>query len=422
MKTSIALLLTAGCIASFGSGLWLSRCAASTSSSPAAEPSNARATTAPPKPTHSHRAALAVPTNPREWSILLDEIGPVDVPHLLTAALAIRDTSERRSTVQRLLEIWALEAPADAFSWLSRHQQIPSIDLGPIFEAWGEHDPAAAIAGLATITDRHAGWRAAAGLCDAWTRSDPTGAMAWAKDLPPSEIRNNALNSICSVLAERDTQQAVAFALSLGDSAGAANRLSGIVRIQAATDPQAALRTINSLPAGVPRGPLCRQIVDALVAEDPRLAGAFALTIPPSEAQRGALQTVASRLAVDSVQTALDWINSTIPSGPIRGNVMENTLVIAAQANPKAVAPLVATLRGNLFRHVAMNLAINWVRSDPQATTAWVDQLPADRNRAFLQQTLFDSWLRADPAAAAAWLATTDLPEETKQQLLSAPR
>lgn len=419
MRATTALLLATGFLASFGAGLWFGQRPTTLDSQPITASHESRVSTQPTKPEQNRRGQIAVPTTARDWRRLLDEINPEDVPQLLETALAIRDTNQRASVLQRLLEVWALEAPADAFSWLSHQQHLPQLYLSPIFEAWAEHDPAAAINSLASITDHRTRQQAAIGLCEAWTRHDPTAAMAWARQLPASEVRNSALNSICSVLAETDPQQAVAYALSLGEDGAAASRLSGIIRIQATTDPQAALLTINNLPAGVPRGPLCKQIVDALVAEDPKLAGAFALTIPPSRAQHDALQTVAWRLAHDSLPTTLNWINTTIPSGPIRGTVLQNTLIGAAQTDPRAVAPIVATLRGNLRLNVALNVALNWVRSDPQAACAWASQLPADHDRASVQQTLFNIWSRNDPAAATAWLATTDLPEATKQKLLT---
>ncbi|HLP06780.1 MAG TPA: hypothetical protein VK178_01340 [Opitutaceae bacterium] len=421
MKPSTLFLFVGGS-GCFAAGFWLAQLPGSATSLDAASPMPQPGLAAPAATARPSRHELLVPSRARDWRSLLAEIEPEDVPRVIEAALEIRDEQLRASVLPRLLHIWATEAPDAAFNWISRQKHLPWLDLNGFFRAWAERDPAAAVAHLAAVPKRSSRWEAAAGIASAWAAADPTAAIAWAKQLPAAESRGAAIGEICRHFAERDPQQAVEFVLSLGEPAAVATRLNGIVRIQAATDPQAALQTINNLPADVPRGPLCRQIVDALVAEDPKLAGEFALTIPPSEAQRGALQSVASRLAVDSVQTALDWINSTIPSGPIRGNVMENTLVIAAQANPKAVAPIAATLRGNLFRNVAMNLAINWVRSDPQATTAWVDQLPADRNRALIQRILFTSWSCADPAAAAAWLATTDLPQETKQQLLSEPR
>jgi hypothetical protein len=418
MKPATLVLLAVGGAGLFAAGLWLAKLSGSAMPAPDAmlsSPPDVAVTTASAQ---SLRREIPMPTRARDWRSLLAEIGPEDVPRLIDAAFEIRDEQLRAYVLPRLLQIWATEAPGTAFNWVSRQKRLPWPDLNGFFGVWAERDPAAAVAHIASLPDRSARWNAAAGVASAWAAADPSAAAAWAKQLTDSDFRGAAIGEICRSLAERDPQQAIAFALSLGEPAAVASRLSGIVRIQASTDPQAALQTINSLPPDVSRGLLCKEIVDALVAEDPKLAGEFALTIPPSEAQRDALQSVATRLARDSLPTALDWINSTIPTGPIRGNVLRNTLIGAAQTDPRSVAPLVANLRGNLRFNVAANLAINWVRSDPEAAGTWVNQLPADRDRPQIQETLFRFWIRRDPAAAAAWLATTDLPNETKQKLL----
>ncbi|MFT3829268.1 MAG: hypothetical protein QM691_06115 [Opitutaceae bacterium] len=419
MKSSTALLFVLGGIGAFAAGFWLAQLSTSAttpaiSSAPAQHDLATSGATARPV-----CREIPVPSSPRGWRLLLSTIDPEEVPSVIDAAHAIRDPNLRANVLSRLVEIWAAEDPETAFSWVTRQTRPTWFDAHGFFRVWAERNPTAALAHLATLPDQFTRWSAANGAVTAWAASDPTAALAWFRQLPDSGIRAGALDGLCRHLAETDPQQAIAFALSLNDPAYLPNRLAGILRIQAAADPQAALATLNRLPPEITRAPLCQVIVDSLVAEEPLLAGEFALTIPPSEAQSMALQNVATRLSRDSLQTALDWINSSIPAGPLRSTVLRNTLIEATQVDPRSVAPLVTDLRSNLHLNVALNLALNWVRSDPQAASAWVDQLPAARHRASVQQTLFKFWSRNDPAAAATWLATTDLPEATKERLLT---
>ncbi len=400
MKSSTVLLLALGGIGSFVTGFCLARRPDSGTNHTPVLPPAQHGLAAPTATAQPVRREVLVPSHPRAWRHLLTTIDPEEVPGVIDAALAIRDPDLRARVLPRLLEIWATESPGEAFSWITRQKRLPWFDAYRFFRVWAERDPTAAVAHLAAIPDSFTRWSAANGLTAEWAATDPVAALAWFRQLPDSETRDGAIDGLCRQLAETDPPQAIHFALSLGDPAKLASRLNGIIRIQAASDPQGALATLNRLPPDIARGPLCQGIVKSLLADEPLLAGEFALTIPPSEARSRALQNVATRLSRDSLQTALDWINSSVPAGPIRNTVFRNTLITAAQADPRAVAPLVANLRGNLRTNVAMNLVLNWVRSDPQAASAWVAQLPEDRNRGSIQWSLVRAWARNDPAAA----------------------
>lgn len=419
MRSSTAVFLALGGIGSFAAGFWFARFPSSTTthetSSPLAQHTRATSTaTAQPV-----RCEIPLPAHPRDWRHLLTIIDPEEVPEVIDAALAIRDTDLRARVLSRLLEIWATEDPQAAFNWISRQKRPTWFDAHGFFRVWAERNPTDAVAHIAAIPDRFTRWCAAGGAAAAWADSNPTAALAWFRQLPESEVRAGALDGLCRHLAETDPQQAIAFALSSGNPTYLPNRLAGILRIQAAADPQAALATLNRLPPEIPRGPLCQVIADSLIAEEPLLAGEFALTIPPSEAQSMALQNVATRLSRDSLQTALDWINSSIPAGPVRNTVLRNTLIEATQVDPRSVAPLVTDLRSNLHLNVALNVALNWVRSDPQAAVAWVSQFPEGQNRVIVLNSVARSWAQSDPTAALSFALQQNNPQERTSMLQS---
>ncbi len=417
MKPSDAILLALGGGGSFAAGLWLAQLHESATAHEVSAPPALQNPATPTPTAQPLRREVSVPSHPRDWRHRLATIDPEEVPGVIDAALAIPDTELRDRVLPRLLEIWATEAPDAAFNWITRQKRLPWFDAHRFFSVWAERDPTAAVAHLAAIPDRFTRWGAANGLTAEWAAIDPVAARDWVNQLPDSEIRGGAINGLCHQLAEIDPPQAIQFALSLGDPAKLSGRLSGIIRIQAASDPQAALETLNRLPPEISRGPLCQAIIESLIAEEPLLAGEFALTLPPSEAQSTALQNVATRLSHDSLQTALDWINSAIPAGPTRTTVFRNTLITAAHADPRAVAPLVTDLRSNLHLNVAMNVALNWVRIDPQAAAAWASQFPEDQNRVAVMSSLAQSWANIDPTATLSFALRQTNPQEQASML-----
>ncbi len=352
------------------------------------------------------------PATARDWRRRLAELEPAEVPALLAAAQNIPDTRQRAFVLSRLLGLWAEEDPAAALDRAKQSPDLRQLDLRGLFRTWAERDPAAAAAHRQLRTDQFGAHEAAAEIAAAWCTRDLAAAVAWVRDLKDLGVRSTAYDAILRRLAQTDPAQAVALAVSLDQPANSDIRLWSIAKIQAAGDPAAALATINNLPPTVPRGPLLYGVVETLLREDPKLAGDFALTIPAGPYQIDALRSVARRLLEESPQSALDWLSTKLPAGPTRSTLFRDTLMSFASTDPAAAVSYLDQVAGNTRVNVALNLASNWARLDPQSAAAWAAKLPADQNRTSILRSLVRSWAAGKPAAALEFALRQADPKE----------
>jgi hypothetical protein len=366
-------------------------------------------------PAHDRSAASQhIPTSAREWTLLFAELDPTEIPALLQQARALRDPYLRNYVVAGLLGLWATEAPEAAWRWAAQAPGLTDLEraniFATLFSSWAERDPfsaAAAISAKQAITG-FAKVATVRGIASSWAAHDPAGALAWARQQTEPRLRQSALTAISLQLSRTDLQQAIAVALETAPFSRQ-DVLSAILFGQAREDPATALRAIQALPSAVARGPLYASIVKALAAEDAKLAGEFALTIPASQYRNDALQTATSQMAPAA---ALDWLESSLPASPMRSQLLRDTIMSLSAFDPAAAVPLLDHLSGPARTNILRNSIRNWVGVDAEAATAWVRQLSPGQDRTEAIESLCGALSSSSRAATVALAQTLTEPSE----------
>jgi RNA polymerase sigma factor (sigma-70 family) len=175
-------------------------------------------------------------------------------------------------------------------------------------------------------------------------------------------------------------------------------------------------------------------------SDDPPLAAAAALTLPPGPDQEQALQGAVTGWAYYNPSAVLNWAGGLQPANPA---AMYDVVVAASDNAPNLAAQYVDKITDVSAQSKAIqNISVNMTKTDPTATLAWLDQVATGetydnsvaklistvvvKNRTLasalmgqvtkpgvsdaVSDTLASSnWARVFPRDAAAWLQT--LPE-----------
>jgi hypothetical protein len=350
----------------------------------------------------SLRAALSYPSALHRigaFAPLLDDLSPAQFA-ALNAELAALNPPPAFDIRALFFRRWALVEPETALNAAIKTEDLWT----PALMAWGERDPAAALARFEQLTFIQ-------GFFAAATR-DALRALAMPKpgQLPPREalrrireLQGNGeatpavLNSMSAILTEwtkTDPELAWQEALALpSDGNGRETReraLGAVIRSRAGGDPQALVKWLNALPDGPERGVLQTEYVVALaLSGKSRQAREYALAMPEGSARQKAVGDLANALSSQD-----------------------------AEAAKALVADLSATdwRDPSVFREVFRG----WLRSDPErATAVLLDRFPADAPAGPEQQSgyewMFSGWSERHPGEAGEFFLK--LPEAVGSKL-----
>ena len=272
---------------------------------------------------------------------------------------------------------------------------LPSF-LGQIIVRWSDGDPAAAAEflgsnGAAIANDGHGGMGQAA---TTWNRvsenfgaADPEAAMSWAASIADRRRASVALQGALVGWSQKDPQAVmdyVAAHASLVDIQQATTVLASDLASRA---PEAAIKWLNQLPQAV-RWRALSGIASTLASNDPAAAIQWAQTLSPND-QQSATELIISRGALKDPQTVANWINT------MAGSTRDNALASFASA----VTP-----------------------QDPATAASWVETIENPSIRRWSAWGLVDQWMRSDPEAAQAWIQNSSLTDDEKRFLLNLPK
>ena len=305
---------------------------------------------------------------------------------------ALRETDPVKSTMlfARLLEELTPENAAESMTTLrgsiSGFEMMRYMPL--LAYQWGTVDSKTAFAEL-DKQDGRMGMMGKPIILAGLASKDPAAAQAWLaeqKDLPGKEFYKQ---SIINGLAKSDMNAAVEFA----------------AKQEKAEDRTRSAQTIaeEKIKGGI----------------DSAAAWASSLTDP--DLKKGAMQTIAGQMARTDVNKAAEYVKQ-FANDPTASGAIEDVAQRVARESPQAGLKFAEGLAG-LNQPVAYRQTIQaWTRSDSEAASKYVNQMPAGANRDASASALAGSISRDDPASAIAWTCSISDPKVRESTLIDVAR
>ena len=314
----------------------------------------------------------------------------------LAKALAFLESQEASELTQslgvQLLRRWAAGSPLAAATWVGSHpgganrqDEIRAVAL-----VWADQSLPEALAWvneLPEIAERNTGLVA---LAYEAARAAPMEAFRIAEELPDGQARNDLIRHTANQWGGQNPREAVAWARQVEDETLRQQLLAGITMAWAAKEPAAAANAAATLlPPGRAQGDAVVGIVQRWVQTEPGAAAAWVMDFPGGPLQDAACEELV-KLWVDQDQAGTDeWIRQL--------DVHHRDPAVAAYVDKLAL-------------------------SFPDSAAAWASTIGDETLRSRLLKAVVASWMTSDPAAAYLWVATADLTETTRAQLLKSAR
>lgn len=296
-----------------------------------------------------------------------------------------------------ILEAIAQSDPQRAIEWLRRHPQSDDRIWTYILKGLTDQNPvAAAELVLKNGFDRDSGFLIKQTL-EAWGKRDSAGALDWALHLKNGEERELAVEASFFPHLKADPADAMKKAVSLPPGLLRSRLMGEAAGPLALVDPAAAAEIVAHLPTPLHRVVALASQVSSLAAADPDKALSLfqELTVAESPELLGQLQ--------DPFAKGPEW-----PGASYRGDKVLEAVIELARHQPAGVSKILADLPSS-SGYLLNSAVTQWVAQDPEAASAWVNQLPAGSSRDTAVEALTSSLTQGpepDYEAALAWSLT----------------
>ncbi len=320
-----------------------------------------------------------------------------------------------------------------------------------IFDAWLDHDPAAAFRSLGAEMFAAPGERINLPRYLArWAAREPQAALEWFDTEAPGDAneRTNQLSSIISNFADQTPPPDFnAFAAALtarAESGFGRDLLEYFLRTWMSCDSTAALRWLDSLPDASLREEILRSSFDSAAYEDPRNLFILARRLPANAKRTQAIDKVLGEWSQKDPDDALAWLNSPEGvelAGPDAAQVARIG-ALARQDPATALASWKEIASDDTRRRTAPDLARAWALTAPETAADWLfaqipDGInPCDQNatnslghdkseaywkrmqpywqHAYAYNQIASAWLARDSAGFVTW--AENLPSADRQR------
>lgn len=295
-------------------------------------------------------AALAMPTSDPQRSrtviSLLARLAETNPQAAIQMAEEIGAVGEVLRARERILEVWAGNAPLDALAWID--QESASFPLST------QHSHLqAALRGYAG-SDPEAAFQYAAGLDESTrlaqrlksnlmeevieTQIENGGledARIAVEQMSEGRLKSELLREVVDEWASFDPVAAASYVSSLGDNASSRLKAS-LVSEWAENDPQAAAAWLGSLPEDDPAIPYATAgIIREWTRYDMAAPADWLNSLPASEDLDRAVASYTYRAAQEDPENAMTWAESIV-SERLRGRMMENVAGNWRELDPAA--------------------------------------------------------------------------------------
>jgi hypothetical protein len=266
------------------------------------------------------------------------------------------------------------------------------------------------------------GMREAPMLLQKWTQLDAKGAAAYIESRNPQE-RMFASSVVLSTWARINPDEALAYAQANGQSANEQDgnwSMAMVVSQLAKNDVDRALQVATTQDTSRARGRMMDSVLSELVTqrgEDG--ARSTVMSLPPSAFRDNLTAQLAGRLADKDGFGTAQWVMNSLPAGDVRGKALAETVNRWADDDPVAAGNFLSRLPASPETDPARErYAFEVSRADPEGALAWANTISAQEQRTKAVENLVRAWMRRDKAAAEKWVASSQLPEQVRNQLL----
>jgi hypothetical protein len=330
----------------------------------------------------------------------LQDFGPDDLPEL-HRVLVDRRLGIVREEVRLFMLAWARFDAPGAYAWASQGPAgwRPTLTGEALF-AWAYYDGPAAMA-VVDETDNPERQVALRQLAlDGWMRSDDKHGVAEYLATYPDMQRRGRFYSL----------------------------LGGEVAMREGTD--GAMRWVESLPDDAPNNQkkvLFNVVAKLAAGEDPVRAAEWFLAHRTRPYSEKALTGIARRWVQggENAPAAFEWLLAMSGDG-IRAGEREDAIAKGfrawIQTDPEAAQEWLLSMLPNPELDIAIREAVKRLLPTPDAAMPWARRLDDEAVRHAESVRVGIRWRNKDQEAFNDWLKENDLPEETRQKILAAPK
>lgn len=281
-----------------------------------------------------------------------------------------------------------------------------------VFSAWSKRDPAAAVKRMADIMSESASRsgitsRTLSDAVASWINLDAAAAAQWLTELPDSVRRRQLIQSAAGSFAKAKPAVGAALIQSLPAGEDRQRAIGLFAAAWAAGDANAAFKWARDLPAGFERSHALGSVLPKLATANPNTAAEFYLAEPLQDDTRPYFSSFVRHYAALDLPVAIAWAKKM--NGEMRDSALHE---MARQMAGKSPVEAVALTRdistagmGQSYREMALReIFSTWATSDAPAAAAYVEKMPAGRERGYVLSNVTARWMERDPPAAAAWL------------------
>jgi hypothetical protein len=257
-----------------------------------------------------------------------------------------------------------------------------------------------------------------------WAAANPTEAMALLTNLPENmaNYKSQIAEALVAGLADTDTALATSLALRLAqEGTGRAERMIGgiaseVLRMEGAASASA---WVSGLPDGSAKGAAMSRIAGSFAREDAQAAAKWVEGFASEGYAARAVAEVGTELGRQDPDSAVNWLES-LPAGPGQSEAFRNVLGDWEDTNPQAASAYLAGMQQSPQRDAAVSgFASGYAWQNPKVSIEWAQDIsdPALRQRTLIRAG--QAYYNREPEAARAWLETSDLPAESRWQVLN---
>ena len=210
---------------------------------------------------------------------------------------------------------------------------------------------------------------------------------------------------ILAGLASKDPAAAQAWLAAQENLPGKEFYTQSIINGLAKSDLKAAVEYAAKQEKGEDRARSAQTIAEEKIKSGVDGAAAWAATLTDPDMKKGAMQTIANQMARTDVNKAAEYVKQ-FANDPTASGAIEDVAQRMARQDPQAGLKFAEGLAG-ANQPVAYRQTIQaWTRSDSEAASKYVNQMPQGANRDASASALAGSISRDDPASAIAWTAS----------------
>ena len=335
---------------------------------------------------------------------------------------SLPDGLEKNRLLSAALAYESEANPAGAASYILQIMSQPGSDLiygkaaAEVARSLAGSDPAAMQKFVAQLPEGYAKTEAVSAAARVMAKSDPKGA---AELLMSSRLNANITNELTSVMnnwGKKDLPAALAFADGL--PAGAQKDPMRFLLPQLAqTDPNAALDEVAKINNPEVTYALMQSLPAALKVETSDQAIVIAAQLPDGDVKALFLSNCAFKLIQTNPQAGATLI-AQLPDGPAKNAAVDNLVDRLSWKDLPTAQNYMASLPSGALRDRAIQVLISdQSAGHPDLGVQWAVQYADTQKRAQALTYQYGKWVKLDPNAAQAWLNQAPLDATTKQQL-----